>query len=189
MQPATPPPVNPLTNPTHQIELNLDDIRQFFNTMDPSPFYEKDLDADAEEYIVSWVRELPLEEPAMLVVHLCAFPKNGDPQQLIEQAMHYYFTHRVQLNQMEFRRLMKQGRQTLVVGLSFLAACLTLSSLLSKALPPALGNIASESLTIAGWVAMWRPMEIYLYQWWPLRHNGKIFDKMSKMKVEVRKRQ
>jgi hypothetical protein len=174
---------------THQIELNLRDIQQFFNTMDPSPFYEKDLDADAEEYIVSWVREFPVEEPAALVVHLCDFPKTGDPQQLIEQAMRNYFTHRVKLNRMEFRQLMKQGRQSLVIGLTFLAACLTLSSILSKAMPQALGDIVSESLTIAGWVAMWRPMEIYLYQWWPLRHNGRIFDKLSKMKVEVRKRQ
>jgi hypothetical protein len=173
----------------HQIELNLRDIQQFFNTMDPSPFNEKDLDADAEEYIVSWVREFPVEEPAVLVVHLCDFPKTGDPQQLIEQAMNYYFAHRVKLNKMEFRRLMKQGRQSLVIGLTFLAACLTLSSLLSKILPPTLGEIVSESLTIAGWVAMWRPMEIYLYQWWPLRHDGRIYDKLSKMKVEVRKRE
>ena len=50
------------------------------------------------------------------------------------------------------------------------------------------GTIASvlkESLTIAGWVAMWRPMQIYLYDWWPLVRRGRIFDKMSRMKVEV----
>ncbi|MGA2230179.1 MAG: hypothetical protein ABSH22_04570 [Tepidisphaeraceae bacterium] len=171
----------------HPIELKLRDIQQFFNTMDPSPFFEKDLDADAEEYIVSWVREFPVEEPAELIVYLSDFPSTEDPQQLLEQAMRNYFTHRVKLNRMEFRQLMKQGRQSLVIGLTFLAICLTLSSILSKALPPTLGDIVSESLTIAGWVAMWRPMEIYLYQWWPLRHNGKIFDKLSKMKVAVKK--
>jgi hypothetical protein len=48
--------------------------------------------------------------------------------------------------------------------------------------------VARESLTIAGWVAMWQPMEIFLYQWWPLRRRGRIFEKMSRMKVEVRKR-
>jgi hypothetical protein len=49
-------------------------------------------------------------------------------------------------------------------------------------------SVARESLTIAGWVAMWQPMEIFLYQWWPLRRRGRIFEKMSRMKVEVRKR-
>jgi len=34
-------------------------------------------------------------------------------------------------------------------------------------------------------VAMWRPMEIYLYDWWPLRRRSKIFAKLSHMPVEV----
>jgi hypothetical protein len=43
-------------------------------------------------------------------------------------------------------------------------------------------------MTIAGWVALWRPLEIYLYEWWPLRRRGQILDKLSRMAVEVRKR-
>jgi hypothetical protein len=48
--------------------------------------------------------------------------------------------------------------------------------------------VGRESLTIAGWVAMWRPMEIFLYEWWPLRRRWRVFEKMSHMKVEMRKR-
>ena len=33
----------------HHLELNLHELDQLFNTMDPSPFHEKDLDHDAEE--------------------------------------------------------------------------------------------------------------------------------------------
>ena len=39
--------------PRHRIEIYLDRIEQLFNSMDPSPFHEKDLDRDAEEFIVS----------------------------------------------------------------------------------------------------------------------------------------
>ena len=42
-----------------------------------------------------------------------------------------------------------------------------------------------ESLTIAGWVAMWRPMQIYLYDWWPLRRRGQLYGKLSRIPVEV----
>jgi len=45
-----------------------------------------------------------------------------------------------------------------------------------------------ESLTIAGWVAMWRPMQIYLYDWWPVRRRGKLYQKLSRMHVDVRKK-
>jgi len=47
----------------HLIELKLRELRQLFNTMDPSPFKEKDLDREAEEFIMSWARDYPLEEP------------------------------------------------------------------------------------------------------------------------------
>ena len=44
----------------HTIKLKLRDMSQLFNSMDPSPFIEKDLDDDAEEFIVSWARNSPL---------------------------------------------------------------------------------------------------------------------------------
>ena len=38
---------------------------------------------------------------------------------------------------------------------------------------------------VPGWVAMWRPMEIYLYDWWPLKRRGTLLSRLSRMKVEV----
>ncbi len=172
----------------HHIELNLRDINQLFNTMDPSPFHEKDLDHDAEEFILSWAQEFHRHEPVDLIVHLEKLPEGQDARRLVEEAVHNYFDYRARLNQLEFKRLMKQGRMSLLVGLSFLGLCLLIIELLLMNRPGALPNFFTQSLTIAGWVAMWRPMEIYLYEWWPLRRRGQIFDKLSRMPVEVRKR-
>jgi len=41
------------------IEVRVADLKQLFNAMDPSPFREKDLDPEAEEFIGGWARELP----------------------------------------------------------------------------------------------------------------------------------
>jgi hypothetical protein len=30
------------------------------------------------------------------------------------------------------------------------------------------------SLVIGGWVAMWRPMEVFLYDWWPVRAEARL---------------
>ncbi len=174
-------------SPRHVIELKLRDLGQLFNTMDPSPFHEKDLDADAEEFMVSWMRELPLEEDVVLVVHLSQFPARDDPQAVIEGAIRHYFGYRARLNQLEFRRLMKDGRTSLLIGLCFLAVCLSAAQSLGQHGPETLLNVLREGLTIAGWVAMWRPMEIFLYEWWPVRRRGRVYEKMSRMKVEVRK--
>jgi len=32
---------------------------------------------------------------------------------------------------------------------------------------------------------MWRPMQIYLYDWWPVRRRRRIYEKLSHMPVEV----
>ena len=45
------------SQPPGLIELRLNNVGQLFNTMDPSPFHERDLDHDAEEFILSWARE------------------------------------------------------------------------------------------------------------------------------------
>ena len=172
---------------THHIELKLRDIGQLFNTMDPSPFHEKDLDHDAEEFIVSWAREFPLDEPVALVLHLGASSQEQEPQPMIERAIHHYFAYRVDLNRREFRHLMQDGRRSLLTGLAFLTVCLLLSRFLVGAGAGTLSTLARESLAIAGWVGMWRPMEIYLYDWWPLRRRERILRKLSQMSVEVRK--
>src|SRR6185436_8787459 len=148
----------------------------------------KDLDHDAEEFIVSWAQEYHQREAVDLVVHLEKVPEGRDPTRLVTDAVHNYFAYRTRLNELEFKRLMKQGRTSLLVGVCFLLACLGTIQVFALRQPGTFLNSLSEGLTIAGWVAMWKPMEIYLYDWWPLRRRGQIFDKLSRMPIEVRKR-
>jgi hypothetical protein len=51
------------------IELKVTDLQQLFNTIDPSPFHERDLDADAEEFIVASAEERPKDAKLRLVIH------------------------------------------------------------------------------------------------------------------------
>ena len=166
------------------IEISIREVKQLFNSMDPSPFNERDLDRDADEYIVNWAHEYSLNVPLALRVHLEEWPAD-DPTSLISDAVHHYFAYRAGLSDLEFRRIMREGRTTLVIGLLFLAACLIASQLLIGRNPAAWAGYVRESLTIAGWVAMWKPMETYLYDWWPVRRRGKVFKKLSIMPVEV----
>jgi hypothetical protein len=171
--------------PHHRIEIKLRDLDQLFNTMDPSPFHEKDLDHDAEEFIVSWVQEFHRHEPVTLVIHLGEDTDCSEAQFVAERAVHHYFAYKARLNRLEFKRLMKQARTSLFIGLAFLGACFAASEVMMQLSGP-VAALAREWFIIAGWVAMWRPMEMYLYDWWPLRRRGRIYEKMSHMPVEVR---
>lgn len=165
------------------IELRIRDLSQLFNSMDPSPFRQRDLDHDAEEFIDGWAQEYPIRTPLTLRVQIEQWPAE-DPTEVIREAVHNYFAYQTRLNRLEFSRLMKQGRTSLLIGLVFLAACLAATQMLPNVSGTAAGFVR-ESLTIAGWVAMWRPMEIFLYDWWPVRRRGRVFRKLSEMPVEV----
>lgn len=178
------PAPNGLT--THRIEIYLNELSQLFNSMDPSPFHEKDLDDDAEEFIVSWAQEYPVRDPIILLISLRQYPRNTDPQQLVEKAVHNHFAYKARLNRLQFKRLLSEGRISLVIGVLFLVTCLLATQLLPRWETNTVAGVLRESLTIAGWVAMWRPMEIFLYEWWPLLRPGRTYEKMSRMRVEVR---
>lgn len=177
------------TLPHHRIQISLRDLSQLFNSMDPSPFHEKDLDRNAEEFIESWVSEFPRKDPVCLDIYLQQWPESPDAQTMAEQAIHNYFAYKTQLNRLEFSRLMKQGETSLLIGFGFLTACLLTSQFIAPLAGTAFHELVRESLLIVGWVALWKPLEIYLYDWWPLRRRGLILRKLSVMAVELRKRE
>ena len=166
---------------TQWIEVKVQTVHQLFNSMDPSPFHERDLDHDAEQFIVGWAQEYALRTPLRLVVHLGQPPEKA----AIADSIHHYFAYRADMNLREFRQLMREGWMSLLIGLAFLAACMTIAKMLT-ALMGAWHPVMKEGLTIIGWVAMWRPLEIYLYRWWPIRHLGRIYRKLSEIPVEIR---
>jgi hypothetical protein len=171
-------------NISRTIELEVRETKQLFNSMDPSPFRERDLDTAAEAFIESWAQEYPADAPLTLLVHLEQWPAE-DPTALIRDAVHNYFAYRARQDDLDFRRLMQQGRTSLAIGLVFLSCCLVIIKTLAGSSTDTWAGVLRESLTIAGWVAMWRPMQIYLYDWWPLRRRGRIHKKLSLMPVEV----
>jgi hypothetical protein len=168
------------------IELKLRTAAQLFNALDPSPLESKDLDGAVEEFIVGWAQELPHRAAPRLRIRVdTPLPPRDTPQALAE-AVRHYFAYRASISRLELRQLLKRGRTSLVIGLSFLSACLLLGELIQQVAPGrAFLTIPREGLTIGGWVALWRPMEIYLYDWWPIRRRVRLFDRLSRMEVEL----
>ena len=168
----------------NRIEVRLRELSQLFNSMDPSPFVDRDLDAAAEEFIVTWARELPHQAELELVIHLTT-PPVPERAMGLEEAVRHYFASRAEIKQREFRQLMRRGRTSLLIGLLFLGLCVALGELARRFLPGGWNNFAEASLSIVGWVAMWRPLEIYLYDWWPIRGDQRLLARLSRMRVRM----
>jgi len=170
--------------PPLPMTLQLRDLAQLFNSMDPSPFHDRDLDADAEEFIVGWASEFPARQELSLTIHLIT-PPSPESAALVEEAVHRYFAQRAGTKQREFRQLMRRGRTSLLVGLAFITGCLMASELLATLATGTAAKIMKEGLTIGGWVAMWRPLQIYLYDWWPLLEERGVLQRLSRMRVQL----
>ena len=170
--------------PVHQIELRIVDVGQLFNSMDPTPFHHRDLDTDAEQFLESWALEFPQDSHFRIVIHIENMPPQ-DPTALVAEAIHNYFDNKSVLTRRNLRVLLLEGRTSLLIGLGFLAICmLGADSLASYAFSPYL-RVLKEGLTIAGWVAMWRPMQIFLYEWWPLVRRIRIYRNLGRASVHV----
>jgi hypothetical protein len=170
-----------------EIAIRVRSVGQLFDTLDPSPFREKDLDKHAEDFIVGWVRELAPTAKFEIVVHLpqeeAARPEAGR----IGEAIANYFESRAQQFDREQRELFRIGRRSLAIGLPVLAACLAASQLIAPLIPnETLARIVRESLIIVGWVANWRPIEIYLYGWLPLSRQRRLYRRIAAAPVIVK---
>jgi hypothetical protein len=171
--------------PVHRIELRLRELAQLFNSLDPTPFHEKDLDPDAERFIESWALEFPPGSRLQVVVHLERLPSDLDVEALVSTAIRNYFAYKADLKRRELRLLFREGRISLAVGLSFLASCLLAANLARAFATGAALQIAREGLTIGGWVAMWQPLQIFLYDWWPLVRRRRIYHDLAIAQVRV----
>lgn len=169
------------------IELHIRTPAQLFNSLDPSPFHERDLDEEAERYIVGWAREIRGLGPLRLVVTLPSGADTSDTAKHIPDAIHNYFNYRALQAQQEFRELLNIGRQSLAVGVIVLMLCLAGAEYLSLlADQTTIVRLGEQSLIILGWVANWRPLEIFLYEWWPIRRHIVLLRRLAAMPVEVR---
>lgn len=168
------------------IEVHVPELRLLFNPIDPSPPRERDLDAKAEEFIVSWARSVPRDARLALRVDVDKLEVKSLAD-AVSDATHGFFRQRSLSATRRLSQLFRVGRTSLVIGVAFLALAVTLAGLVGRSLgESAFGGLLRESLVIGGWVAMWRPLEIFLYDWWPIATERKLYDRLSVMPVSVR---
>jgi hypothetical protein len=170
----------------NSVEVRIESIAQLFHSLDPSPFREKDLDKDAEEFIVNWAREISADAPIKIVVHLpeheLALPESAE----IGPAITQFFAYRADAMRFELKELFRIGRRSLLIGVTVLVSSIIASQTVAAALEPRpVAKVVEESLIIFAWVANWRPIEIFLYDWWPIKRRRDLYRRLAESKVEL----
>lgn len=179
-----------MTDPTaagnfELIDLRITELSLLFHAMDPSPPGEKDLDPKVEEFIVSWARDAHRDSQFALQVYVDQ-PEASEQIDTAREAIREFFRQRSLSASRRLRQLFRVGRTSLLIGVVFLAVVVIIAGLVERSLGESqMSALVRESMVIGGWVAMWRPLEIFLYDWWPIVAERKLFERLSVMPVSI----
>jgi len=168
------------------IDLHVRRIEQLFDGRDPAPFRERDLDEDAVDYLVGASEELPTSHPLKVIVSVDEPLPPGLPASAVVEAFVAHFAYEEVRLAREIRRHVRRGQGALVIGLFGLVVCLALEELLNVLAKGHLAQVLKNGLVIIGWVAMWRPVEALLYDWWPLWSQRRNKRRLREAPCEVR---
>jgi hypothetical protein len=167
------------------IDIRVAELNQLFNAIDPAPFRKRDLAPNAEEFIVGWAQEQAADVSLAMQVHLGHSDRLEEDTVVLRDAVQQFFHQRAEASRRAVRLLLRNGRTSLMIGLVFLGASVGVSDLLAWWFRGGIAQILREGCLIGGWVAMWRPLEIFLYDWWPIRAEARVFDRLAAMPVQV----
>jgi hypothetical protein len=168
------------------IEIKLSSVMQLFNSFDPAPVHEKELDSAAEHYIVDTVKDFSRKTGFKIVIYLPPEIAMTERAQKIPQAIHNHFAYRVLVQDRKFRMRFRHGRFTLLVGLTFLAIALIARQTVPIHIRSLLfSQIIADALLIIGWAAMWEPVTVLLYELWPIIELKHIYEKISTMEIDI----
>jgi hypothetical protein len=167
------------------IEIKLSSIMQLFNSFDPAPFHEKELDTAAEHYIIDTVKDFPVKTKFRMIIYLPKELAYGEQAQKIKPAIQHHFEYRVMGADRKFRSHFRHGRSTLLIGLSFLTIALLARQMVSHLSHELVAQIFADALLIFGWAAMWEPVTVLLYELWPILQTKKVYQKISEMEIDI----
>jgi hypothetical protein len=165
------------------IALDVTKLDQFFS-FDPAPFHDHGLRPKVSEYLISESWDEPRSNRFVIDLAIKGEPANPDAVEQFRSALTSHFGHMADIEARNFRETMREGVISLGIGLVILTVCTTLAQYVD-ALPfrDGVREGLRDGLSVFGWVANWRPAELLLYDWWPIRRMRNLYRRLAKAEV------
>ncbi|MFZ9388519.1 MAG: hypothetical protein ACO25B_11630 [Chitinophagaceae bacterium] len=143
------------------------------------------LDKDVENYIVENSRPFPRNEEIEITL-VFRERMNLNEKECMDH-FHLHFSKCLDRTRLQLRQTLRLGWRSLVIAFIFLTAMYSIVNTFFPALPEN-GVIISirELFIILGWVALWRPAELLLYEWFPLRRNVILYSRLSRCRIDFK---
>jgi len=164
-----------------RIEIKLYGLAQLFDSLDPAPFRQKSLNREAHRFILGCAEEFDRHTSLTLVIH--APSKVLDYGDDIADAIRDHFRYESEQSERDLRRRMRQGRLTAIRGFVVLVFCLLLRRAIVGLHWPGVDFFA-EGLGILGWVVLWHPLDILLFERSESRDQNYWLRQLSRVPIQ-----
>ena len=165
-----------------QIDVIVGSPDELFERLDPTPGADRHLEEKVEQFIVHQAEERRGAE-YRLVVQIPDPTVSASEAAALAAAIGRHFSHRAKEESSRLRDLIVDGRRDVMIGLLFLFVCGAAALFAVRVLTPTLGLFVEQGLLILGWVALWRPADLFLYDLRPIRRRRDLFAALSRMDV------
>jgi len=167
------------------IEVRVKSSLQLFDARDPAPFRERDLDDDFVEYILSTMREFSHKVPVKILIHIIDKETKELSYEEVREAIQSYWIYQVDLFERDLKRFFKRAQLFMLIGALTLVACITIAQNITDSSQPGFLGVLREGIVIFGWVSLWKPIELLLFDWYPLFEKVRLYRKLQNTEVEI----
>lgn len=152
----------------HVVSIKISSWDDVFDSWDPESQSLGRLDHDWLQYVLARMEHLPSRDRIRLVLQADSKQLSQHSAQLVSDGIRHGLEKRREILTRRLRDNFKMGRKTFALGILILIFFMTLSVLSQRLNLGSFQELFHEGFMIIGWVALWRPVETLLYDWWPI---------------------
>jgi hypothetical protein len=172
----------PQSSASHRLELSARNSTELFDSTAPLCLGEHVVRREIENCLLEQLALAPRKAPVTLTIHM-------PPQELgsaneIVPVMRAFFAARSAEEGHNLSRVHRSGRIAAGIGMLFLILINGLAQGIRATFERRIPIEIANGLEIFGWVAMWRPAELLLYDWLPVRRKRNDLARLANMQVE-----
>lgn len=170
-----------LDAPAQAIDLRVEALDDLFHPLDPSPLARRALAPEVDAYIFGHAADLPKKVPISIRIRM---PEAGLARSSeVAAAVSAHFERTVATKSRELRDHFVKGTRLVVIAIACAVALLVVVRYLASLADSRFLSTMARWLTVVIWVVLWRPTEMLLHDWWPIRHDRVLADRLRRAEV------
>lgn len=163
------------------VNIHVRDREQLFNSLDPSPFWDRDLDRGAATFIEDEFSDRRSADLWHLNVHV----RDGSGLAAdLQTAIESYYGRLASSARRELREHLLMSELGLLAGIAVFVLSMAMRQVLLATLSD-VSRMLDEGLIVLGWVALWRPAEALVYEWVPLYRKRRLYERLAGIRVSI----